>query len=235
MSLLYNENISLKEVVKDLKKKINVQNMDKKISKKLIKTLMLERNKWKKNYSLMYNENGALKKYISKLEKNLGIEDQMNNMRTLLFEKDLIIINLSSQIRGYQSKVDDIILGKTEESKDKQIQILLNEVKGIRKKILNIITIDDRITNFDEFIEAIKTIQQLESKNKDKNIDKAFDKLTELIEIYQQNNDNAHSKFVEDIYGEGKNVNNQIDLEESCKGQNNNSDDDENDNDDNKN
>ena len=100
--------------------------------------------------------------------------------------------------------------------------MLLNEVKGIRKRILNIITLNDRITNFDEFMEAIKTIQQLESKNKDKNIDKAFDKLTELIEIYQQNNDNAHSKFVEEIYGEGKNVNNLINFEEFRKEQNNN-------------
>ena len=213
----------------------NAQNEDK-ISQTKIKKLILECNKWKKDYSVIYNENGVLKKYISKLEKNLGIEKQMENMRTLLFEKDLVLVNLSHQIREYQSKVDDIILGKTEESKDKQIKMLLNEVSGIRKKILNIITINDRNTNFDEFIEAIKTIQQLESKNKDKNIDKAFDKLNELIEIYHQNNDNAYSKFVEDLYGEGKNVNSLIYSEKLGKEQNNNNDDDdENVNDDNNN
>ena len=84
MSLLYNENISLKEVVKDLKKEIielknanslknkgynligsslNVQNVDEN-SEKIIEELMLECNKWKKEYSIMYNENAVLKKYI---------------------------------------------------------------------------------------------------------------------------------------------------------------------------
>ena len=155
---------------------LNVQNMDK-ISQIIIKNLMIESNKLKEKYSLMHNENVVLKKHISKLEKNLGIEEQMNYMRTLLIEKDQNLINLSHQIREYQTKVDDIILGNTEESKDKQIQILLNEVKSIRKRILNIITLNDRITNFDEFMEAIKIIKQLKSKNKDKKIDKVFDKL----------------------------------------------------------
>ena len=197
-----------------------------KISQIIIKNLMIESNKFKEKYSLMHNENVVLKKHISKLEKNLGIEEQMNYMRTLLIEKDQNLINLSHQIREYQTKVDDIILGNTEESKDKQIQILLNEVKSIRKRILNIITLNDRITNFDEFMEAIKIIKQLKSKNKDKNIDKAFDKLTELIEIYQQNNDNVQSKFIEEIYREGKNV-----FKEFNKEQNNYHDNKENSND----
>ena len=197
-----------------------------KISQIIIKNLMIESNKLKEKYSLMHNENVVLKKHISKLEKNLGIEEQMNYMRTLLIEKDQNLINLSHQIREYQTKVDDIILGNTEESKDKQIQILLNEVKSIRKRILNIITLNDRITNFDEFMEAIKIIKQLKSKNKDKNIDKAFDKLTELIEIYQQNNDNVQSKFIEEIYREGKNV-----FKEFNKEQNNYHDNKENSND----
>ena len=93
----------------------------------------------------MYNENNVLKKYVSKLEKNLGVEDQMNNLRSLLAEKDQLLVNLSHQIKEYQSKCDNIIIGKTEESKDKQIQLLLNEVKGIRKRILSIITLNKLI------------------------------------------------------------------------------------------
>ena len=244
MSLLQNENISLKEVVKDLKKEIidlknanSLQNKGynligtnmsiKKVdenNEQIVEELMLECNKWKKQYSLMYNENGVLKKYISKLEKNLGIEDQMNNLRNLVSEKDQVLMNLSYQIKEYQSKVDDIILAKSKEGKDKQIQMLLNEVKGIRKRILNIITLNDRITNFDEFMEAIKTIKQLENTNKDKNIEKAFDQLNYLIEIYQQNDDNAYSQFVNEIYGEGKNVNNLIDFEEFGNDNQNNND-----------
>ena len=244
LSLLQNENISLKEVVKDLKKEIidlknanSLQNKGynligtnmsiKKVdenNEQIVEELMLECNKWKKQYSLMYNENGVLKKYISKLEKNLGIEEQMNNLRNLVSEKDQVLMNLSYQIKEYQSKVDDIILAKSKEGKDKQIQMLLNEVKGIRKRILNIITLNDRITNFDEFMEAIKTIKQLENTNKDKNIEKAFDQLNYLIEIYQQNDDNAYSQFVNEIYGEGKNVNNLIDFEEFGNDNQNNND-----------
>ena len=211
---------------------IGVQKMDEN-SEKIIEELMLECNKWKKEYSIMYNENNVLKKYISKLEKNLGLEEQMDNLRTLLKEKDQVLVNLSYQIKEYQSKIDNIIIGKTEESKDKQIQMLLNEVKGIRKRILNIITFNDRITNFEEFMEAIKTIKKLEITNKDKDIDKAFDQLTYLIEIYQQNDDNAYSKFVEEIYGEGKNINNLINFEEFGKEPNiNNDNNNDNNNDD---
>ena len=241
MSLLYNENKSLKEVVKDLKKEVidlknknslnnkaynligtnvNVQKVDGD-NEKVIEDLMLECNKWKKEYSTMFNENNVLKKYVSKLEKNLGIDEQMDNLRTLLAEKDQLLVNLSYQIKEYQSKIDNIIIGKTEESKDRQIQILLNEVKGIRKRILNIVTLNDRITNFDEFIEAINCIKQLESKNKDKKIEKAFDQLTYLMEIYQQNNDKAYSKFVNEIYGEGSNVNNLINFDEIQNNDNN--------------
>ena len=233
MTLLRNENKSLKEVVKDLKKEIidlknkntlnnkgynligtnvNLQKIDEN-SEKIVEDLMLECNKWKKEYSVMYNENNVLKKYISKLEKNSGVDEQMSNLRTLLAEKDQLLINLTNQLKEYQSKCDDIIIGKSQESKDKQIQRLLNEVKGIRKRILNIVTFNDRITNFDEFIEALKTIKQLESSNKDKNIEKAFDQLTYLMDIYQQNDDKAYSKFVNEIYGEGQNVNNLINFE----------------------
>ena len=233
MSLLRNENKSLKEVVKDLKKEIielkNKNTLANKgynligasvggnkvdeNSEKIIEELMIECNKWKKEYSTMYNENNVLKKYVSKLEKNLGVEDQMNNLRTLLAEKDQLLINLSQQIKAYQTKCDDIIIGKSEESKDRQIQRLLNEVKGVRKRILSIITLNDRITNFNEFIEALKCIKQLEIKNKDKNIEKAFDQLTYLMDIYQQNDDKAYSKFVNEIYGEGTSVNNLINFD----------------------
>ena len=195
---------------------LSVQKVDEN-SEKIIEDLMLECNKWNKDYMIMHNENNVLKKYISKLEKNIGIEEQMNNMRALLVEKDQTMVKLLNQIKEYQSKVDDIILGKSEESKDKQIQMLLNEVKVIRKRFLNMTTLNNRITNFEEFIEAINTIKQLEMNNKDKNISDAFDKLAYLIDIYQQNNDNAYSQFVNEIYNEGKNVNNLINFEEFGK------------------
>ena len=67
-----------------------------------------------------------------------------------------------NQIKVYQSKCDDIIMGKSEESKDNQIKRLLNEVKAIRKRILSIITLNGRISNYDEFVEALKCIKVLD-------------------------------------------------------------------------
>ena len=73
-------------------------------------------------------------------------------------------MDLTLQIKEYQSKSDDIILGKTNKNMEKQIEILLNEVKGIRKRLLNIVTFNDRINNFDDFINNIEIIQNSGSK-----------------------------------------------------------------------
>ena len=169
-------------------------------------------NTWKKQYYNLYTENNLLKEYISKLEKGYGVGEQINNYKTLLNDKDKLIIDLSLQVKEYQSKCDEIILGRSNEIKEKQIEILLNEVKGIRKRILSIVTFNERITNFEDFMSDIKIIQELEKKNKDKKIKKAFENLNYLIEIYKQNDNNASNKLIRELFFVNQNidVNNQV-------------------------
>jgi hypothetical protein len=153
-------------------------------------------NKWKQEYYKLSKINDLLKENISKLEKNLGVEEEIRYLKEALAKKDELLMNLTIQIKEYQSISDDIILGRTNKSKDKQIEILLNEVKGIRKRLLNIVTLNERITDFDDFMNCIKIIQGMESKVKDKSVKKAFEQLNMLIEEYKLNNEMTYNDFL---------------------------------------
>ena len=212
IQVLKNENNSLIKTINNLKNELksykirrpSSKNLDDKILKNikdindedLIKSITEEMNKWKQEYYKLSKINDLLKENISKLEKNLGIEEEIRYLKEVLSKKDELLMNLTIQIKEYQSISDDIILGRTNKSKDKQIEILLNEVKGIRKRLLNIVTLNDRITDFDDFINYIKIIQGLESKAKDKNVKKAFEQLNMLIEEYKLNNDMTYNDFL---------------------------------------
>ena len=166
----------------------------------LIKDITEEMNKWKQEYYKLSKINDLLKENISKLEKNFGVEEEIRFLKEALAKKDELLMDLTLQIKEYQSKSDDIILGRTNISKDKQIEILLNEVKGIRKRLLNIVTLNERITDFEEFMNNIKIIQGLENKTKDKNIKKAFEQLNLLIEEYKLNNDMIYNDFLVKLF-----------------------------------
>ena len=215
---LKNENKSLIKTINNLKNEIksykvkfqrpSSKTLDEKLFKNikdindedLIKDITDEMNKWKQEYYKISKVNDLLKENISNLEKKLGIEEQISYLKESLSKKDELLMNLTLQIKEYQSKSDDIILGRTNKSKDKQIEILLNEVKGIRKRLLNMITLNERITDFEEFMNNIKIIQEMESKTKDKNIKKAFEQLNELIEIYKLNNEMAYNDFMVKLF-----------------------------------
>ena len=62
------------------------------------------------------------------------------------------------------------------------------------------ITLNERITDFEDFMNNIKIIQELESKAKDKNTKKAFEQLNELIEAYKLNNDMAYNDFIVKLF-----------------------------------
>ena len=109
-------------------------------------------------------------------------------------------MDLTLQIKEFQSKSDDIILGKTEKNKEKQIEILLNEVKGIRKRLLNMVTLNEGINNFEDLINNIKVLQKIENKIKDKEVKKALEQLNKLIHEYELNNDMAYNKFLVKLY-----------------------------------
>ena len=89
--------------------------------------------------------------------------------------------------------------GNSNEDKDKQIEILIKEINSLRTKITNDISYNHRITNFDEFIENIEKINELNSEIIDPDIQDAFTKINELIELYKQNNENINDRLMEEI------------------------------------
>ena len=161
---------------------------------------MLECNKWKKEYYNLTKINDILKDKLSKYEKNMGVDDEIKYLKDSLYKKDKLLMDLTLQIKEYQSKSDDIILGKTNKNMEKQIEILLNEVKGIRKRLLNIVTFNDRINNFDDFINNIEIIQNSGSKIKDKEVKKAVENLKLFLDEYKLCNDMAYNEFLVKLY-----------------------------------
>jgi len=126
-----------------------------------------------KNYKDLKDENDSLKEIIKDLKQrikelspNYNNESDKNNheldtdeltlFNNIINEKQSKIMSLEDQLKEYQNKTNDIIVGKSDETKDKQIQILINEINSIRTKILNDISYNNRIQNFDEFIGAVE-------------------------------------------------------------------------------
>ena len=213
ISLLKNENSSLIKTINNLKNEIRIYKIKLNPSKKtkekdkalkddqdLIKDITEEMNKWKKEYYNLTKVNDILKSKLSNYEKNLGIDEEIKYLKDSLYKKDKLLMDLTLQIKEYQSKSDDIILGKTNKNKEKQIEILLNEVKGIRKRLLNIVTLNERINNFDDFIANIELIQKLGNKIKDKEAKKALENLKFFIDEYKLNNDMAYNQFLVKLY-----------------------------------
>ena len=161
------------------------------------------------NYKSLKEENESqkeiikdLKKRIKELDSNYNEKDDINDIQKLnniINEKDLKINNLEEQLKEYQKKCDDVISGMSDEDKDKQIQLLINEINSIKKKFLNDITYNNRITNFEEFIKNIEKINELNNEIIDPEIQDAFAKLNELIEIYKNNEDIINDKFGEEF------------------------------------
>ena len=166
----------------------------------LINNITEEMNKWKQEYYKLSKINDFLNAKLENFEKNSNFGEENKFLKDSLSKKDELIMNLTLQIKEYQSKSDDIIIGNTNKSKERQIQILLNEVKGIRKRLLNIISLNNRITNFDEFISIINDIRSIENKIKDKNVKKAIEKLNILFDVYKLNNDMAYNNFIMKLY-----------------------------------
>lgn len=209
---LFKENKCLKEVITQLKLEISefkkeqnyIENKDNIINnincdndscKKLINELKKENEKLKKENFIYFKEIQSLNNYIMRLEKNMGIDNEINNLKLMNIEQNKLIMNLSQQIKEYQSKVDNIIIGKSNEEKEEQIKILINEVKGVRKRFLSIITFEGRIKEMDELIDILNEIKGEIKESKNSKIKGLYEKLNELINKYQMNND----KFYNDI------------------------------------
>ena len=169
-----------------------------------------------KNYKDLKNENESLKEVIQDLKQrikelnsNYNNESDKNShelgneeltlFNNMINEKQSKIISLEDQLKEYQNKTNDIIAGKSDETKDKQIQILINEINSIRAKILNDISYNNRIQNFDEFISAVEKINELNNEIIEPEIQDAFSKLNQLIEIYKKNDVNLFNKLMEEL------------------------------------
>ena len=210
--LLKAESNSLVNTINNLKNEIRIYQLKSKPDKKskekistkddedLINNITNEMNKWKKEYYNLTKINDALKEKLSKYEKNSGVDEEIKFLKDSLYKKDKLLMDLTLQIKEYQSKSDDIILGKTNKNMEKQIEILLKEVKGIRKRLLNIVTLNDRINNFDDFISNIEIVQKSENKIKDKDVKKALEKLKLFLDEYKLCNDMAYNEFLVKLY-----------------------------------
>ena len=212
---LKNENYSLMKTINNLKNEIRIYKIKLNSSKKvkdgkdknsikddedLIKNILEEMNRWKKGYYNLSKLNDIYKEKLSKLESGIGIEEEVKYLKEVLYQKDKLLMDLTLQIKEYQSESDDIILGKSNKKLEKQIDILLKEVKGIRKRMLNIVTFNDRINNFEEFINNIEIIQKLENQIKNKEAKKACGQLKLFIDEYKLNNEMAFNEFLVKLY-----------------------------------
>jgi hypothetical protein len=66
--------------------------------------------------------------------------------------------------------------------------------------MLNIVTFNDRINNFEEFINNIEIIQKLENQIKNKEAKKACGQLKLFIDEYKLNNEMAFNEFLVKLY-----------------------------------
>ena len=108
---------------------------------------------------------------------------KIENLKEFTLQKYKLIIQLTDQIKEYESENTEIINGLSDIEKDKQIKILCNEVKVIRKRIFNILTFNDTINNFKEFENIInKLLEHFNNINSKDEIKNILSKLEFLIQ-----------------------------------------------------
>ena len=208
-----NENKQEKKIKKKKKKgkkRKKVLELEEKISEKdnIIEEINLEYKNIQKELSDYKSEINSLQNYITQLEAGLDVNSQINNLKNIIYEKEQLLLTISDQIAEYQSQCDDIIMGKSTKEKEEQIKLLINEVKAIRNKIINLITFNKRISNFDEFINCVDIIEQLNNEKGENKIDDsvnnkikiAFEKINYLINVYKQNNEDYYHKLIKEIF-----------------------------------
>ena len=165
----------------------------------IIQVLNLELNKIKNDSEGYISEINSLQNYIKNLEKGLGVDEYISNLENLLKTKEELLLTLSDQIKEYQSKCDDVILGKTSYEKEEQISLLANEVRAIRNRIMNLINFNGRIENFEEFMNIFEDIKRnLENNEKNKVM---VEKINNLIKVYKHNDLIYWNKLVQEIFG----------------------------------
>ena len=87
------------------------------------------------------------------------------------------------------------------EEKDEQIKMLINEVKGIRTRLQNLISFEGRINDFDEFLDIMRKIKNYIYKSDDKDIKQYYEQLNLLVENYELNGQKFYNKIMQEIFG----------------------------------
>ena len=124
----------------------------------------------------------------------------MDELRNALEDKEELVKNLSNQISEYQSKTDLILNNNSEEDKNTIIEILMNEVKAIRQKIIDLISFNGRIDNYQEFINVINLIKNnVNDLDDNDDLKDAFGRLNILINSFEINDDITKMKLLREI------------------------------------
>ena len=92
-------------------------------------------------------------------------------------------------------------MGNTNEEKDEQIKMLINEIKGIRSRLQNLVTFEGRINDFEEFLAIINKIKDYIYKSNDKEIQQCYEQLNILVENYELNGQKYYNKLIQEIFG----------------------------------
>ena len=87
------------------------------------------------------------------------------------------------------------------EEKDEQIKMLINEVKGLRSRLQNLISFEGRINDFDEFLDIMKKIKNYIYKSDDKDIKQYYEQLNIIVETYELNGQKFYNKIIQEIFG----------------------------------
>ena len=188
-----NENNKINEINQKLneeKNNINKEKEDLILEIEKLKNEIEDKNKCIE--SLNKNNEEWEDEYYKGIKKLSNIqsenEKKIENLKKIVLTKYKLIISLTDQIREYEVKCTDILNGLSEEEKDKQIELLINEVNAKRKKIFDILTFNGLIDNFEEFEKVVnQIISQFNNKSSKENVESSLKKLDFLINSYKEN------------------------------------------------
>ena len=213
-----NEMLDLKEKVKEKENKNKIKN---KIFRKLtqdperndginsennelknLKTMLKEKEECieilNTNNKLWEDEYYKIIKSISQIE--FAYNRKIENLKKFTLQKYKLIVELTEQIKQYESQSTEILNGLSDEEKDKKIILLSNEVKAIRKRIFHILTFNETINNFQEFENIINTLlEKYNSSNSKDEIKNILFKLEFLIKNYKENEEKNNETIMNNI------------------------------------
>ena len=196
MNNLQQENSNYENKIKELNEQIEILNNNGNNNDNNEKLLNKIKELEKKNSEI---EDEYMKKItqlndlIITLETQQGVSEHIEKLKNKIKQQENLLISLTNQLNEYQSKTDNIINTNNNDDNEKIIP-LIKEVKSIRQRIIDIVTFNNRIDNFDEFIKILEDIKN------NINYEENMNKLNGLIEHYKKNNDKSILKLYDQFY-----------------------------------